>query len=343
MSLGDAGHWAVAPTDRRRTYFEVWRRHKLIGTAPVVLALLISVLYMQRSGPSYTAAATMWIDSPVPNASTILEPAVSGPPSATAESVLQEVLSSQGFLTKVVSQTPEAAEMKGLSAAASAKKLGQIAAGISIATPGPQLLSITAKESSPALAVSVAREVASQFSRFVASNLIERYQAAAIYDKDALGNATRALTTAITQLTQYNQQHPGAARDSADATEAQLTHNVAVLQSAENSAQQALAAAHQQANINLSTALNSTQISGVPKVFDLPRIALKVGHKKRLALGAIGGLLAGIVISAAALAFLMARDKSVRTEEDVEDVLSLQVLGSVDDASQRRWVIRKSS
>ena len=77
--------------------------------------------------------------------------------------------------------------------------------------------------------------------------------------------------------------------------------------------------------------LSSVADSGVLRIFDAPRTTgLAVSRKKKLVFGGVAGLFAGAMVSLFALLFLVMGDRAVHGTGDVEDLLGMQVVGTID-------------
>jgi capsular polysaccharide biosynthesis protein len=77
--------------------------------------------------------------------------------------------------------------------------------------------------------------------------------------------------------------------------------------------------------------LSSVADSGVLRVFDSPRTTgLPVSRKKKLIFGGVAGLFAGAMVSLFILLFLVVGDRAVHGTGDLEDLLGMQVVGTID-------------
>lgn len=320
--------WATTTSGPRRSYPDVFRRHRVLGTLPIILALLISGYFIARPKP-YTTVATMWVDAPVPAASTVLVPDPSGWVSSNASNVLTEALTSDSFLSTV------AAEMH-IRPAPGPVALQALGKKVVAGAPGPQLVTITVTDASSSEAISLANAVGDQFSRFVATALAARQQSAVVYDRTALDSAASAVSAASNALASYNQSHAGAATNPADPTEVQLARNLSAAQGQYSASKQAYDEALQAANQSVTTAIKDSNVSGVPRVLDRATSATRGSRKKVLIYGGLGGLLGGLTVSGLVLALLMSADKSIRNEDDLEGFAGLQVAGAVEEVGGRR-------
>jgi capsular polysaccharide biosynthesis protein len=71
--------------------------------------------------------------------------------------------------------------------------------------------------------------------------------------------------------------------------------------------------------------------SGVLRVLDSPRTTgLPVSRKKKIIFGGVAGFFAGAMVSLITLLFLVVGDRAVHGTGDVEDLLGMQVVGTID-------------
>ena len=95
-------------------------------------------------------------------------------------------------------------------------------------------------------------------------------------------------------------------------------------------AQAQLATSQQNYSQALLSASGGTLDPTTFHIVDAPKVpSAPLPHKKQIMMAGIGGLLGGLVITIIALVLVMAQDRSVREEEEVESNLELEVVGSV--------------
>jgi uncharacterized protein involved in exopolysaccharide biosynthesis len=126
------------------SYRETFRQHRVLLSAPIVLAGLIAGLLVFTSRPSYVSTASLWVDNPPGQASSVGSAAATQPASSPAsqeQQVVTELLATR--LVKV----------------AIGKRLGedftQIQAALTMlttSTPGPQVLQFSFTGATPAAA-----------------------------------------------------------------------------------------------------------------------------------------------------------------------------------------------
>lgn len=307
-----------------RRYVQAFFRHPFLLTMPIVVAVVISLGYEVRLPRSYNAAASMWCDVPVPNESSIFS-GTSDMPSASQSVVLTELLSTREFLSKVGQDGPWAGYLTAHPGADGDRLLFQLASEVAVSTPGPHVLAITTKGASPRDALALAKAVSDAYVAEVNDTQRTRAQSSVGFYKLQVDQAQTALTAAQNKLTQYLAANQGSGPMGAltDATVTQLTQAVSVAQSNYDQAASHLT----DAGVGLSTVADS----GVLHVFDTPRTTgLPVSRKKKLIFGGVAGLFAGMMVSLFILIFLVVGDRSVHGTGDLEDLLGMQVVGSID-------------
>jgi uncharacterized protein involved in exopolysaccharide biosynthesis len=307
-----------------RRYVQAFFRHPFLLTMPIVLAVAIGLGYQVRQPRSYNAAASMWCDVPVPNQSSIFS-GTSELPSASQSVVLTELLATREFLSKVGQNGPWAGYLAAHPGADGDRLLFQLASQVSVSTPGPHVLAISTKGASPGDALALAKAVSDAYVAEVNDTQRSRAQSSVGFYKLQVGQAQTALTAAQDKLTKYLAANQGSGPLGAltDATVTQLTQAVSVAQSNYD-----LAASHlTDAGVGLSTVADS----GVLRIFDAPRTTgLPVSRKKKLVFGGVAGIFAGALVSLFTLLFLVVGDRAVHGTGDVEDLLGMQVVGTID-------------
>ncbi len=317
----------------RRTYWETFTRHKLLACLPIIIALLVAVAYLSMLQTSYVATASMWVDTPIPSGSSILG---NSSPSGSAATVLRQMLQSSSFQVAAASAAMPASTRDDLTKAQLASAGLSLAERVSVFIAGPQLIGIGVNAPTPSMARIEARAVAEQYTMFFATSLTRRNQQQAEFLKVVVENAGNAFNQAVTQLAEYQRTHPGSAANAADPTVARLTGNVAQARDQYSLVRQQLIQAEVLAGQAVADAISSSDATGVPKLLDEPAGVVRSSRRKAYVLGLAGSLLGGGTVSALVLALLMATDKSVRKESDLEDLLDLEVVGTINDLHSPR-------
>jgi Mrp family chromosome partitioning ATPase len=284
-----------------KRYFELFFRHPILFSLPMVVALVAGVAYASKAPPMYISSATVFCDASLPNASTLSQGVSGGgtTPAADKMSTLQEFLRTQSFVDKVAHRSPLASFLATHSQPVDQLVADAMRKTITVSTAGPHLLVVSVKAGSPVLAAGTVTATIQEFTVELGALLKSRGQSlAAIYQAE-LDATTRALATAQTagDLALAQQQH---------------------------------ASALDRYNQAVSGATGAAVDPTAFHIVDPPKApGAPVSRKKQLLMSGVGGLLGGSIISIIALVLLMAQDRSVREEQDVEEALDLEVLSTV--------------
>jgi Mrp family chromosome partitioning ATPase/uncharacterized protein involved in exopolysaccharide biosynthesis len=295
-----------------KRYFELFFRHPVLFSLPMIVALVAGVGYASRAPHTYVAGATVFADTSLPNASTLTAGVSPGftTPAADKQATLLEFLHTQSFLNKVAARIP-LVPLNDNTAAAMGKT-------IKVSVSGAQILAVTSKSGSPQLAAATVKSVIDEFTAELGSVIASRNQSAATLYKTQLDAANAGLTKAQAALSGAARANP--APSASDM--AVLTNQLAAAQAQRDTAQ----SAYNQALLGISGTVDAStfHIVDPPKVPTAPQ-----PRKKALIMSGIGGLLGGLVITIFALILIMSQDRSVREESDVEGTLDLEVIGTV--------------
>ncbi|HMC09184.1 MAG TPA: hypothetical protein VKL22_07680 [Actinomycetota bacterium] len=312
-----------------RRYLQAFFRHPILLSAPIIIALVVGIGYEAKQPRKWVAWATVWCDSPVPNDSTVFS-TTSQPPSGGQAAVFTELLQTHAFQASVGAHSPWASYLASHSQADDDRVLGRIVGSISVSTPGPHVLAISASGATPEQAAQLATAVTTQYISGVVGTEQTRAQALVGYYQQEVDATQKELAAAQAKLNDWLRANPvGAAGSVSDLTGTQLAAAVAVAQQRYDDA----AANRTRAGLSLTTAPEA----GGLRVIDQPTVPqFPKSRKKQLIFGGVGALLAGGMISLLALLFLVASDKTVRDVADIEEELGLNVVGTIGQFRTRR-------
>jgi uncharacterized protein involved in exopolysaccharide biosynthesis len=207
---------------------------------------------------------------------------------------LTQLLATRSFLRSVAEDSPLAESLENLAPLEAERQLVAMGGTITVATPGPQLLVISTKQDNPELAKGLAAAVIRQFSLSQTELVRSRAREQADYDKKRLDEASASLKDAEAKVAEYMKVKAAANPD--DPT-------MSALIAAAGSAQQQYADAANAYSLS-SAALTAANSTGL-EVIDEPDTAQRQGRLKSVAMGAIGGLVAGLTVSVLGLIALM--------------------------------------
>ena len=305
-------------------YIATFRRHRLGLILPVVIALVISSWYVATRPHKYQASMTVWIDTALPNPSSLVAPSTNTTPAGDAQLTFQELLGTQQFLIDVGRAGPLAGLFSRGNAPAvvDAKIVSTLSKSFTVSVTGPQVLQIAMTGTNPGYMPGTLKALASQYLEQITGSLKSRDQAIVAYYQSQVASAQAGVDTASSAASDYRNTHP-AILPTADATYNQLAQNAAQAQEQYT----ALKASYDQANIALQNVTTSTMFH----LIDQPSVPFAVSNKKHVVFTVVAGLAAGIAISLLALSALTALDGTVRLPEDIEDTLGMDVVGVLGD------------
>lgn len=305
------------------SYRETFRQHRLLLSLPIILATIIAGVFVLGSAKSYESTASLWVDSPASDASTLgnLNPALT-PPSQSEQDIVTELLATHSFDLTVGHQSalgPYLASHSGGSGLSGIlSKLGgggslddQIIGALGpsnvlTTTPGPQVLEIDYIGPTPAVAQSTLKTLVNELQRNSVRLSQQHAQAAAAYYKGQVQAATAGLASARDATTAYMRQHPGAT--SSDP-------NLNALITAQGAASSQLT----QANANLNAAVSSNGGGSAVQVLDAASFPPgPTSGKKKVLEGLVGGLIVGAMLSFLGT-LLLTRGKSDPWEDQLEE------------------------
>lgn len=291
-------------------YRETFRRHRRPLSLPIILAVFIAAWSVLGAPKSYQSTADLWVDNPVSTSTSLgnADPAVT-PPAQQEQSLIAELLTTRDFRLAVGHQSQLARYLahnstdgwgpSGLLSAIggdgslSTRILGALGASQVLTTvSGPQVLQISYRGPTPAVAASTLRSLITQLQT-------QSTRLAAVHTQDSISyysaqvqTASKQLSTARQQVAAYLQAHPGA-----------TTTNDQTLQ-ALTAAQTIASGTLTRATTNLNGATGSGPNGGggtsgsLVQEIDQPTVPTgAVSGKKKDLLAIIGGLFAGALIS----------------------------------------------
>ena len=325
-----------------RRYLEVFFRHPLRFSLPMIIAVVVAVGYESHAALTYASTATLWCDASLPNISTISQGSNYGAttPSADKEAVLEEFLHTQSFDDALARETPLGPALANQPHFNASLEADAIAGSVTLSTPGPQILAISAKAATPALAQGVVQAVVREFTTQLTATLQQRAESLAAFDQAQVSSTSASLSSAQAAVAAYLRGHPVDAATASDPRfnllESQLTADIQQHSSAESTYSDDQSLALGAINSNAFHVIDSPSVPGPP-----------ASRRKKFIEVGIGGLLAGWLITVIALVLVVVTDRSVRTLEDVSGGLGLAMAGAAEvydlrqPTTRRRWRSRK--
>lgn len=284
-------------------YQATFNRRRVLVITPIVLALLTGLGLSLLIPRQFTTQGTLWADAPVPNGSTVFsftQPSESA--AAQEASVLEELLDTNEFLVRIGQQSPWASYLRQHPSALG-RLIGPVRKEASVAAIGPQVISVGLTSSNGSTAMALDKAIMTAFLGEIGTLQRTRDEQEISYDRQSLQTAASALSTAEQQLSAYLSNHPqDVVGATIDPTATQLNGNVATAEQLYDSA----FSDYNTSELGISHPSDSSQLH----VIDTPSTPVAQGRKKKIALSAVGGLLAGVVISMLLLAWMVWRDTS---------------------------------
>jgi len=193
-------------------YKETFARHRLLFSLPVVLAAMVSLLFVLSAPKVYQAEATLWVDTPPPAGSSLNNPNPAVlTPATQAQQVLGELLTSRSFrlaigerggLKKYLASHPSGFSLTGL-LRGKAPLDNRVAAALDakhvvLSINGPQVLAISLKGPGPAVAANTLWALIDQFKLKRSELGIQRAETLINFFQHRVDAAQTALETAST-------------------------------------------------------------------------------------------------------------------------------------------------
>ena len=324
-----------------RQYASVFRRHRVLFSMPIVLALFLAVWTVLVTPKQYTSTASLWFDNapPAPSAQTQADTTLR-PPAAQQQLVLNELLATRGFRLSVGRGGPLTEYLAGHAPSGRgpmdlvAKLLGRSTAlddrvlsalgpkHVTSTVLGPQVLSISLRGPTPEVAVGTLTALMDQFNQQTDNGRQLHAQASVGYYKDVVAAASTAAATAQKNLDTYVAAHPAPSAN--DPTFTTLSQAAAAAATRLNDANNSL----NQASVDAAHIADSATV----RVLDPPVTPTgpTAGRKKATLLAIFAGLFAGCVVSLLGVVALASRQASRARKLDQEAVVAAPVVVTTD-------------
>jgi hypothetical protein len=293
-------------------YRDTFRRHRTLFSVPVVVSVAFAAWFAFGAARVYRSTASLWIDNgpaqasslaDVPTATASTDPELSNP-AFIEQSILSELLGAPTFSLTVGNQSllrrfVESGSRGGFSPAVLLHRGGgstdyqiarSISAGVSSDVAGPQVLKLTYTGPTPAVAQSVLVSLIRHLDGAapISSTLAVTEQ---LFFEQAQTEATRAVANALASAEAYKKEHPSVSE--------QTDPIYAALLAAVRKTNRALS--------NSSVAVSSASrgqggSKALMRVIDPPSLpAAATVSSRQMALGLLGGLFAGLLMTALAV------------------------------------------
>lgn len=329
-------------------FFESLFRHKWLALIPIILGVVLASGYELVQPRAFQTSASLWINTNTPGAN--VNAGTSNQyvdPSTSQENVLRELLTTRSFALAVghngplgdyLAKHPDA-DVKGLAAvpgigalfSSSSKSLddritSDLPSDVTLSTPGPQVVTITAKGPSAAVAVGTINTVISEYTKQVVSAQKATDTNAVSYYAQQVSLAQSQQQTAQQNLAAYQRAHP-----TAPITDS----NLSLLQQSADLEQhnyETQLQHYQQAQLDLANASNYSGFQVIDKAISPSG---PVSRLKNVVVAGVGGLVIGLIVTLLVVSALAALDGTVRRPSDIKRSLGVDPVAGINAFSKQ--------
>lgn len=297
-------------------YREEFRRHRILYSLPMALITLLAIWYVAGAPKAYQSGASLWVDTPAPEASSLTQTnQFVVTPATQAQELLNELLTTRQFRLDVGRRGPLAsylaahpssgfgpsallAELRGKQSTDDLVVAALDAKHVLTTVAGPQVLAISVKEPTPTVALGTMRALVHAFNKQRTSFNLERGAATLAYYQNQAKAAAETLSSTQADMQTFLAANPTASNVGNTAEDAQLRS----LLQAEKVARSRYSAANRSANQS-ALSLKATRSDRASfEVIDPPALPTgPVSGKKKELMAVVGGLFAGALLSFLAL------------------------------------------
>jgi hypothetical protein len=307
------------------SYVQTFNRHRLLFSLPVVIMTVLALWVVVATPKQYKAGTSLYVDNPAPAPSSLNNPNPAEiTPSAQAQQLLNELLSTKAFRTKVGREGPLAKYLArhpgegwgptgllgGLRGSASvddriSKQLD--AKHVMTVLPGGQVLSIELHGPTPAVAVGTLRTLVATFRNERRDLDVARQQGAMAHFKAQIGSAKQSIATANSEIASGKRSNP------------EVQGLVQARRLAETRLRRGTRG-YTQALLNLQAAKAAKSSY---KVIDKARLpAPAVSGMKKSVFGVVAGIFVGLLLSFLAIVLMTGSEDKRRERDELREVIA---------------------
>jgi uncharacterized protein involved in exopolysaccharide biosynthesis len=326
---------------------QTFERHRVLFALPLVLTTFLAVWYVLGSPKTYESSASLWVDTPAPQASSLGESnAYAVTPGASAQMLLNELLTTRDFRVEVARRGPLAQYIADHSTSGwgpgvlvdwlrstpttDSRVISSLDTKHVLTTvAGPQVLAISVKGPSPSVAAGTLRALLATFEEQRNTYNVERARASVAYYENKARAAAGSLESAKKELADYLAAHPGASISASGGVPADV--QLRALTEAQRVAASQYSAANKAAN-QAEVSLNATASDkSTFQILDHPNLPTgPVSGKAKALMGVIGGLFVGALISLLAIVAVSSRTEPATVAEPAEPVPAARAVAAAD-------------
>lgn len=307
-----------------QSYVQTFQRHRLLFSLPVVIMTVLALWFVVATPKEYKAGAALFVDNPVTQPSSFVNPNPSEPtPAAQAQQLLTELMATRSFrlkvgrkgpLTKYLATHPSEGwgpkgllrQLRGTPSAEDRTWDALDEKHVITALPGGQIMSIELRGPTPEVAVGTLSALVATLGQERRAIDVARQQSAVTHFKNQMDTAT----SAINQI---------------DATIASGNVSPAQAQVLDQSRKAAVTRlkrgtrGYNQAALSLAAAKEAPPTYQLRDKPSLPAPA--VSGMKKSVFGVVAGIFVGFLISFLAIVLLTGSDEK-REREELREVIA---------------------
>jgi uncharacterized protein involved in exopolysaccharide biosynthesis len=293
------------------SYRSTIRRYPRTLAMPLVFCAIIALWVVAGSPKKYEASASLWVDhaAPAPSSLAQTDTFVQTTPADQEMQILTELLTTRDFRVAVAQRGPLASylasnpsagwgpsvllsELKGPQPVDQQALAALSAKSVTLATTGPQVLHVTFRAGSAAVAAGTLKALLDEVNTRLSAFAQQRSRTSVAVAQAAVQSASKAVAESRQRVDAYRQSHPGVGSGDPE---------FVALVKAERAAGKDLIRVTARLNAVASGRADAAAGDSFT-ILDAPRAAPgPVSGKKKLIMAVIGGLFAGALISALAL------------------------------------------
>lgn len=325
---------------------EILLRRKRLFIIPFLIVFVLPAIYSFLFMRSYEASAIVWLDSDV-NITTVLQSQIAVTtdtyPIQEQADTLSQLLQSRTFVESVIATTSLDAEMT--TPRKKEKTVDFVRKRLAAGAVGSNSLKITFYGRSAAEAVEIAGATTNVFLEWVRQSVRDQNDESVRFFSEEAERYRAELDSARTELRTFREENPETQQlDVADKLLTATPTDVAPaiiaeydrLKSQANYAEELYASALSDlASARILASAAEGRVTGGLRLIDEPVEPASFSAKRLLLIDFLA-FMAAVIVGAAAVAIAELTDRTLRTEEDVRDALSLPVLGEVGESQSAR-------
>jgi uncharacterized protein involved in exopolysaccharide biosynthesis len=305
-----------------QSYVQTFKRHRLLFSLPVIIMTVLALWFVVATPKQYKAGASLFVDTPVTQASSFLDPNPGDvPPAAQTQQLLSELLATRSFrlkvghkgpLTQYLAEHPSEGwgpkgllrKLRGTQSADDRTWDALDAKHVMTALPGGQVLSIELHGPTPEVAVGTLSALIQTLKSERRDIDVARQQSAVTHFKNEMDTASRRIQDIDARVASAPEEAP-AFEQARKAAETRLKRG---------------ARGYNQAVLSLAAAKEA----GAPtyRLIDKPALpAPAVGGLKKSLFGVVAGIFVGCLISFLAIVLLTGSEDK-REREELREVIA---------------------